>query len=109
MPIVKHGYRSDDDRATLRAFYDSPGWKRVRAAVLDRDGHRCRWCGEPAKSGGQRLDVVHLDEDGEVGSTLEVIRRKGVQAALDPGLLASGHRGCHSKYSRGLLPVPARR
>lgn len=48
--------------------YDA-AWQRVRLVVLERDGHRCRWCGarattvdhvRPLCAGGARLDPANL-------------------------------------------------
>ena len=42
---------------------DRPRWARVRRAVLDRDGWRCRSCGGP---GALEVDhVVPLDRGGD--------------------------------------------
>lgn len=44
-------------------------WRRLAAVVLERDGHRCRWCGRHADTvdhvraladGGARLDPTNL-------------------------------------------------
>lgn len=44
-------------------------WQRLRLAVLERDGHRCHWCGKPATQadhlvplarGGARLDPENV-------------------------------------------------
>jgi 5-methylcytosine-specific restriction endonuclease McrA len=43
---------------TTREKYALRGWKKVRIAVLDRDGHRCAVCG-----GGEDLHIHHLDHD----------------------------------------------
>jgi 5-methylcytosine-specific restriction endonuclease McrA len=48
--------------------YDA-AWQRLRLVILERDEHRCRWCGGPASTvdhvrplvaGGQRLDPANL-------------------------------------------------
>jgi hypothetical protein len=95
MPIIKSGYRSDDDKRTLRAFYASQAWKQARAHVLERSGGRCEFCKE--RPAGRPLDVVHR------GRTLELIRAGN---ALNVETLAAGHRACHSAYSSGRIPWP---
>ena len=99
MPITRSGYRSEADKQELARFYNSAAWKRTRAAVLERAGGLCEWCGEPA-DGRHRLDVVH-------SSTLELLR--GAGDPLNPAILAAGHRKCHSRYSAGMLGPPPRR
>ena len=100
MPITRSGYRSSADKEELARFYNSAAWKRTRAAVLERAGGLCEWCGEPP-DGWHRLDVVHL-----ASSTLELFR--GAGDPLNPAILAAGHRGCHSAYSAGKLGPPRR-
>lgn len=96
-PITKHGYRSEQDKLELRALYSSAGWKRVRLAVLARDGGMCRWC----RTTDPPIDVVHLG-----GRTLEILRRQGIAGALDPLRLAAGCRRCHARFAAGLLGKP---
>jgi 5-methylcytosine-specific restriction endonuclease McrA len=52
----------------MSGAYDG-AWRRARRAVLDRDGHVCRWCGAPATTvdhvralaeGGDRLELDNL-------------------------------------------------
>ena len=38
-------------------------WRRLRAAVLARDGHRCHWCGEPATHVDHLVPVSRGGED----------------------------------------------
>jgi len=91
-PIIKSGYRSDDEKQALRAFYTSAGWKQAREAVLARAGGRCEFCGEPPD--GAPLDVAHL------GRTLEMVR---AGTALDVTRLRAAHRRCHSSFANGRL------
>ena len=98
MPIYRSGYRSQADKQELARFYNSAAWKRTRAAVLERAGGLCEWCGEPA-DGRHRLDVVHL-----ASSTLELLR--GAGDPLNPAILAAGHRKCHAAYAAGNLGLP---
>jgi hypothetical protein len=97
-PILRHGYRSEADKADLRNFYASAGWKAARAQVLSRASGLCEFCGDPP-DGRQGFDVVHL-----VGSTLDLIRADG--NAVDPSQLAARHRGCHAAFSSGRIPRP---
>lgn len=101
MPIVRSGYRSDDDRRTLQRFYSSAAWKNARLFVLERDGGVCRWCGD-GPDDGRPLDVVHLAREG----TLALLRSGDPAAALDVNRLAAGHRRCHRRYSAGMLEDP---
>ena len=101
MPITRSGYRSNADKAELARFYNSAAWKRTRAAVLERAGGLCEWCGEPA-DGRHRLDVVHL-----ASSTLELLR--GAGDPFGSGGPGGWHRKCHSRYSAGMLGPPPRR
>jgi 5-methylcytosine-specific restriction endonuclease McrA len=52
----------------MSGAYDA-AWRRVRLVVLERDDHRCRWCGDEATTvdhlqaladGGDRLDLDNL-------------------------------------------------
>lgn len=67
MPIIRSGYRSDDDKRDLKRLYDSSGWKRARAAVLARAGGKCEFCG--LAQGDGPIDVAHL-----TFSTLRLLR-----------------------------------
>jgi 5-methylcytosine-specific restriction endonuclease McrA len=64
-------------------------WQKARAAVLDRDGYRCRWCGRPANT----VDHVVALADGG--------------ARLDPANLVAACRPCNSK--RGAETAQARK
>jgi 5-methylcytosine-specific restriction endonuclease McrA len=71
-------------------------WQRVRLVVLERDDHRCHWCGGPANTvdhvrplvaGGARLDPTNL-----VAACVRCNSRRGarltrrrVAARLTPG------------------------
>ena len=100
MPIIRSGYRSDEDKDELSRFDGSAGWKQARGLVLARAGGRCEFCGGPPDGGRQGLDVVHLTR-----STLELLRSGA--SGLDPSQLAAGHRRCHSAYSSGKIGPPA--
>jgi 5-methylcytosine-specific restriction endonuclease McrA len=61
--------RKDAARPSPAARGYDHDWRKVRAAVLERDGWVCRWCGQPAKTvdhlvplavGGDRLDPANL-------------------------------------------------
>jgi 5-methylcytosine-specific restriction endonuclease McrA len=52
---------------TVRGY--NAEWGRVRRVILERDGHRCHWCGKhadtvdhvrPLTIGGERLDPTNL-------------------------------------------------
>ena len=66
-------------------------WERVRRAVLDRDGWRCRACGRRG-----RLEVDHV----------EPLHRGG--DPWDPSNLQALCRGCHVAKTRAenVRPVP---
>ena len=57
-----------------------PGWRSLRAAVLARDGYRCRECGETA------TDVHHVIRRADGGTD-------------DPANLVSLCRGCHAHHT----------
>jgi 5-methylcytosine-specific restriction endonuclease McrA len=40
-------------------------WRRMRAAVLERDGHRCHWCHGPADSVDHLIARVRGGSDDE--------------------------------------------
>jgi 5-methylcytosine-specific restriction endonuclease McrA len=69
-------------------------WRRVRAAVLERDGHTCTYCGQPAN---------HVDH--------VVPRSKG--GTDDLGNLVSSCEGCNKSkggsYGPGRLEEPRER
>ena len=68
--------------SSYKGYLGSKRWKRIRARVLERDGHACRWCGEE-----QGLEVHHEDYSFSTmcGDTIE-------------GLTTLCHR-CHNKVS----------
>lgn len=66
--------------SSLRPAGSTRAWRKIRAAVLERDGYRCRWCGRPADT------VDHLTARARNGDD-------------DPGNLVAACRRCN--YSRG--------
>ena len=64
-------------------------WARVRRAVFDRDGWRCRSCGRPGRLECDHVVPLHLD---------------GAQWAL--ANLQTLCRGCHIEKTRGELVRP---
>lgn len=66
-------------------FYKTAVWREVRAAVIMRDGSRCRSCGRQV-TGWAFVDHV-------------VSRRKAPERALDPGNLRTLCRRCHNAKS----------
>jgi 5-methylcytosine-specific restriction enzyme A len=80
--------RRDEARGSAaERGYDS-AWQRVRAHVLERDGHRCYYCGAAANT------VDHLVPFGRGG------------ARLDPANLVAACRFHNS--SKGNRPAPCR-
>lgn len=71
-----------------RNVYGRRAWRRVRAAVLHRDGHRCRVCGHAG-----RLEVHHLDP---------LWRSAG--NPFDPARLVAICRACHFR-AHGKTPA----
>lgn len=77
------------------ARYSGTNWKAARAAVLERAGGRCEWCGRDL-SGVKRYAVHHIigvrefekEDEGHTVDNLEVICQS-----------------CHAKY-HGLGKVP---
>ena len=82
-----------------RRVYGSPRWKRVRRAVLERDGWRCVKCGH-----GGRLEVHHIQP-----------MARSTADPFDPAGLQTLCRGCHfavhgavqSAQPRGLVALKA--
>lgn len=58
-------------------------WRRVRASILNRDGHRCRQCGRAG-----RLEVDHVRPLKDGGDR------------FDPRNLQALCRGCHIEKTR---------
>ena len=63
---------------------DSPRWRKMRLAVLDRDGYRCQSCG---RAGILEVDHIIAMQDG------------GDAWAMDN--LQALCRGCHIEKTRG--------
>lgn len=36
--------------STLRPTGSTYAWRKLRARILERDSHRCHWCGRPANT-----------------------------------------------------------
>ena len=74
------------DPLWAKQFYRSKAWRKIRAAVIQRDGGVCRHCGrhmfEPP-------DVHHLVE-------LTAENHRNPAVSLNPALLVSVHDGCHN-------------
>ena len=47
--------------------YEGFQWKVLRAAILERDGHRCRRCGTQAKYGVTWLECDHIQRVADGG------------------------------------------
>lgn len=66
-----------------------PNWKAIRAAILERAGHKCEQCGaanhQPHPVTGSRvvLTIAHLDHD---------------PASADPERLRAWCQKCHNSY-----------
>jgi 5-methylcytosine-specific restriction endonuclease McrA len=78
-------------------------WQRLRLVVLERDDHRCHWCGRPATTvdhvhplaaGGARLDPTNL-----VAACVSCNSRRGAR------LNRRRHRGRLAAGSGYLIPV----
>lgn len=102
-------------RPENKALYP-PNWKEIRAAILDRAGHKCEWCGAPNHAYGVRLpdgtfdetagrsihgDIMEYNDDG-----LKVIRivltiahiHDPDPANCDASNLAALCQRCHNKH-----------
>jgi 5-methylcytosine-specific restriction endonuclease McrA len=62
-------------------------WPQIRAAILDRDRHRCVACGKAGK-----LDVHHIRPLREFASHVDANHPSNLQAVC---------KGCHRKLDRG--------
>ncbi len=65
--------------------YTSAKWKRKRAAILRRDGYKCRWCARYGRS-VQAVVVHHIREADEYP-----------ELAYADSNLVSLCQGCHNK------------
>ena len=86
-------------RASPRArLYRSSAWKRVRLAVLSRDGYRCHWCGGTANEADH---LKSIDERPDLALDLE-----NIVAACKP---CNASRGARTKRRRYTLTPPRHR
>lgn len=69
----------------MKDFYESRAWKKMKVAVLRRDGYRCQHCKRYGRMTEAQVvhHIQHLDEHPEL--------------ALDPKNLISLCIGCHNK------------
>jgi 5-methylcytosine-specific restriction endonuclease McrA len=74
-----------------KAIYNTREWRRTRLEVLDRDNHRCRYCGKPART------VHHRPR-------LEELLRAGM-SPFDHAYLFSACHHCHG-IEDGILLQP---
>jgi len=86
-------------------------WRKLRAQVLERDGYRCRYCGDPATHADHVVPVsmggAHLDPANVVAACAPCNRRKGSRPALKPGQSPMGERA--SSDARGQFSLARRR
>lgn len=91
----KHHAEAASRREAVRRIYSHRRWRQVtRPAVLERDGHRCRYCGNPAPA-GQALDVAHIRPTHELLAA-------GADV-FDPDLCVAAHRRCHNANAPHLV------
>ena len=69
-----------------RKIYNSVRWRRLRLAILERDGWRCKRCGRAGM-----LEVHHRKAIAEGGD------------ASDPANLETICRGCHIQHHRVII------
>lgn len=50
---------------TYRTAPLPPGWARIRAAVLERDGHRCTWRDDGVRCIEAATDVDHIGDPND--------------------------------------------
>ena len=84
-------------REEATKFYLSPVWRRVRLAVLRRDGWRCRCCGRSPTN--RRGFVVHH---------VRAVRSSAPAAWLDESNLEALCRPCHADAHRAMDMDPSR-
>jgi 5-methylcytosine-specific restriction endonuclease McrA len=76
-------------RPGVRYGGESFRWAMCRAAILERDGHRCRHCGARAQYGGTWLEIDHKRRVADGGS-------------YRPWNLRALCKGCHDgRHGRG--------
>jgi 5-methylcytosine-specific restriction endonuclease McrA len=80
--LVEERNRRMDD---AEAFYESPEWKAVRAAVIEEQGASCRDCG------------TAIDSDGEVTVGHRLARSEYPHLALSRDNLRVLCRSCNSR------------
>lgn len=91
------GRHCPEHRVNLhRSVYNRRWRTQLRPYVLDRDGYRCRYCGERAHP-GKPLDVAHLDQTTRLA-------REGADVH-DANRLVTAHRACHAANAPHLTPA----
>ena len=71
----------------FHAALDQRRWAKVRRQVLDRDGWRCRKCGQPG-----RLECDHIKPLQRGGDPFDMANLQ---------TLCGGRDGCHAAKTRG--------
>lgn len=71
-----------------------PGWVKIRTAIRERDGYRCRRCGKPESENGRALPVDHIIPWRTFATAAEANRPENLVALCDT---------CHGRKARAEL------
>lgn len=90
--LIPTSQRHCPEHKRLKAQRYGRAHRAARQAVLERDHHRCHYCGQPAKP-GEVLDAAHLQPTSH----------QPLQAGWQPSAMVAAHRRCHNKNAPHLV------
>lgn len=74
-----------------------PGWKKIRAAILERDEYICQACGQTGNSTCSNLDIHHRERFHSFASHEEANVASNLVTLCD---------SCHIRVEHGKIPCP---